>query len=93
MLFDKKEMRVIDDYKKAQKHLLNGEEVFMIQVDGSLVQITETTDWQDLLFHTLKCGSFAVRRKKFNGFGTFKKDIKFGNWSFAVSHEKKGGDA
>lgn len=93
MLFDKKTMKVVNDYRKAQKHLLNGEEVYMIQVDGTVVQITEATDWQVVFFHTLKCGNFAVRRKRFTGIGTFTKDIHVGNWSFAVSHDKKGGDA
>lgn len=52
-MFDKKEMKLID-FKKAQKFMYEGERVFMVQMDGSLEEMTEETDWKSLFFHNLK---------------------------------------
>ena len=91
-MFNKKEMKLITDYKKAQQYLMEGMTVYMVQLDGSLVEITENTDWKTLLFHNMKQGNYAVYRKKFTGIGTFSKDIHIGKWSFVVSHTKEGGE-
>ena len=92
-MFNKKEMKLITDFKKAQKYLLQGIPVYIVQLDGSLVEITEDTDWKTLLFHNLKGGSYAVYRKKFTGIGTFRKDIHIGKNTFTVEHTKEGGGA
>lgn len=92
-MFNKKEMKLIRDYKKVQQYLMEGTPVYLVQLDGSLVEITAQTDWKVLYFHNIKQGAFAVYRKKFTGLGEFCKSIQIGNWSLSVSHEKKGGDA
>ena len=61
-MFNKKEMKLITDYRKAQQYLMNGVPVFMVQLDGSLVEITEDTDWKTLLFHNMKQGNYAIYR-------------------------------
>ena len=44
--------------------------------------------------HSIKSGSYAVARKqKLHGLGDFTKNLNIGQWSFEVSHKKKGGDA
>lgn len=91
-MFDKKEMKLVTDYKKVQKLLFEGNSVFMVELDGSLVEITADTKWETIFFHQLKGGNFAVYRRKLT-IGTFAKSINIGRWSFAVSHEEKGGDA
>lgn len=93
MLFDKKTMKLISDYKKVQKYLLNATPVYLVQMDGTLLELTEATDWKLVFFHNLKGGNYAVYRKKFTGIGTFSKDIHIGKWSFVVSHTKEGGEA
>lgn len=90
-MFNKKEMKLITDYRKVQKYLLEGIQVFMVKMDGSLVELTEETDWKTLFFHNLKQGSFAVYRKRFTGIGEFHKDIHVGNRTWTVEHTKKGG--
>ncbi len=90
-MFNKKEMKLITDYRKVQKYLLEGTQVFMVKLDGSLVELTEETDWKTLFFHNLKQGSFAVYRKRFIGIGEFHKDIHVGNRTWTVEHTKKGG--
>ena len=89
-MFNKKEMKLITDYRKVQKYLLEGIQVFMVKMDGSLVELTEETDWKTLFFHNLKQGSFAVYRKRFTGIGEFHKDIHVGNRTWTVEHTKKG---
>ena len=91
-MYNKKEMKLVS-FNKMKKLMMQGETVFMVMMDGQLVEITADTDWQMLFFHNLRGGSYAVYRKKFTGVGTFKKAIHIGNWSFSVSHDEKGGDA
>ena len=91
-MFDKKEMKLIN-FEKAKKYLMNGVQVYMVNLDGSLVEINEDTDWKSIIFHNLKGGSDAVYKKKFTCIGTVTKDIHIGKWDFTVSHTKKGGDA
>lgn len=91
-MFDKKEMKLIN-FKKAKKYLMDGVQVYMVNLDGSLVEINEDTDWKSIIFHNLKGGSYAVYKKKFTGIGTFTKDIRIGKWDFTVSHTKREGDA
>lgn len=90
-MFDKKEMKLVTDYKRVQKLLFEGTPVFMVELDGRLVEITADTKWEKVFFHQLKGGNFAIYRKKFV-IGTFAKNINIGGWSFAVSHTEKGGD-
>ena len=92
IMFDKKEMKLVS-FNKMKKLMMQGETVFMVMMDGQLVEITADTDWQMLFFHNMRGGSYAVYRKKFTGIGTFTKDIHIGKWKFTVSHTKKGGDA
>lgn len=92
-MFNKKEMKLITDYKKAQQYLMEGMTVYMVQLDGSLVEITENTDWKTLLFHNMKQGNYAVYRKKFTGIGGFRKDIHIGKRMLTVEHTKEGGGA
>lgn len=92
-MFNKKEMKLITDFKKVQKYMLDGTTVYMVGLDGSLSEITEDTDWKNLLFHNLRGGSYAVYRKKFTGIGTFRKDIHIGKNTFTVEHTKEGGGA
>lgn len=92
-MINKKEMKLITDYRKAQQYLMNGISVFMVQLDGSLVEITENTDWKTLLFHNMKQGNYAIYRKKFTGIGEFRKDIHIGKRTLAVEHTKEGGGA
>ena len=91
MLFDKKTMKLISDYKKVQKYLLDGTPVYLVQMDATLLELTEATDWKLVFFHNLKGGNYAIYRKKFT-IGTFAKNINIGGWSFAVSHSEKGGE-
>ena len=92
-MFNKKEMKLITDYRKAQQYLMEGTAVYMVQLDGSLVEITEATDRKTLLFHNLKQGNYAVYRKKFTGIGEFHKDIHIGRRTLTVEHTKEGGGA
>ena len=92
-MFNKKEMKLITDYRKAQQHLMEGTTVYMVQLNGSLVEITEDTDWKTLLFHNMKQGNYAIYRKKFNGIGEFRKDIHIGKRTLTVEHTKEGGGA
>ena len=90
-MFNKKEMKLVKDYKKVQEYLMNGEQVFMVKLDGSLVEVTTETSWQTLFFHNLQQGDYAVYKKKFT-IGTFAKNVSVGKWSFSVSHTEKGGE-
>ena len=36
-MFNKKEMKLITDYKKVQQYLMKGVSVYMVQLDGSLL--------------------------------------------------------
>lgn len=92
-MFNKKEMKLITDYRKAQQHLMEGTTVYMVQLDGSLVEITEDTDWKTLLFHNMKQGNYAIYRKKFAGIADFRKDIHIGKRTLTVEHTKEGGGA
>lgn len=92
-MFNKKEMKLITDYKKAQQYLMEGMTVYMVQLDGSLVEITEDTDWKTLLFHNMKQGNYAIYRKKFAGIGDFRKNIHIGKRTLMVEHTKEGGGA
>lgn len=88
-MFNKKEMKLITDYRKVQKYLLEGTQVFMVKLDDSLVELTEETDWKTLFFHNLKQGSFAVYRKRFTSAGEFYKDIYIGKYVITLSYRKK----
>jgi hypothetical protein len=90
-MFDKKEMKKIK-MNKVGEYMMNGEPVFMVMMDGSLVEIEGASDMETIFFHSLTGGSFAVYRKKFEGIGNFAKSIKLGGWTFSINHEKKGGD-
>lgn len=92
-MFNRKEMKLIRDYKKAQQYLMEGIPVFMVRLDGSLLELTEDTDWRILYFHNLKQGSYAVYRKKFTGIGEFCKAIHIGSRTLMVEHTKEGGGA
>ena len=92
-MFDRKEMKLIRDYKKAQQYLMEGVPVYLVRLDGSLLEITEDTDWRILYFHNLKQGSYAVYRKKFTGIGNFSKSIHIGRRMLMVEHTKEGGGA
>ena len=91
-MYNKKEMKLIS-FEKMKKLMMQGETVYMVMMDGQLVEITANTGWQMLFFHNIRGGSYAVYRKKFTGVGTFKKAIHIGHWSCSVSHDEKGGDA
>ena len=91
-MYNRKEMKLVS-FEKMKKLMMQGETVYMVMMDGQLVEITADTDWQMLFFHNLRGGSYAVYRKKFTGIGEFRKDIHIGKWDFTVSHTKKGGDA
>ncbi len=90
-MFDKKEMKTIK-MNKAGEYMMNGEPVYMVMMDGSLIEIEGVSDMESIFFHTLTGGTFAVHRKKFEGIGSFAKSIKFGGWTLSINHEKKGGD-
>jgi hypothetical protein len=90
-MFDKKEMKMIK-MNKVGEYMMNGEPVFMVMMDGSLVEIEGASDMETIFFHSLTGGSFAVYRKKFEGIGNFAKSIKLGGWTLSINHEKKGGD-
>jgi hypothetical protein len=90
-MFDKKEMKKIK-MNKVGEYMMNGEPVFMVMMDGSLVEIEGASDMETIFFHSLTGGSFAVYRKKFEGIGNFAKSIKLGGWTLSINHEKKGGD-
>lgn len=49
-MFDKKEMKLIN-FEKAKKYLMNGVQVYMVNLDGSLVEINEDTDWKSIILH------------------------------------------
>ena len=89
-MFNKKEMVLITNYKKVQRLLVEGIPVFMVELDGSLVEITSDTKWESVFFHQLKGGNFAIYRRKLT-IGTFVKNISIGNWSFTINHTGKGG--
>ena len=91
-MFDKKEMKKIK-MNKVGEYMMNGEPVYMVMMDGSLVEIEGASDMESIFFHNLTGGSFAVHRKKFDGIGNFAKSIKLGGWTLSINHEKKGGDA
>ena len=91
-MFNKNEMKKIK-MNKVGEYMMNGESVYMVMMDGSLVEIEGASDMESIFFHNLTGGAFAVRRKKFEGFGTFAKSIKLGGWSLSISHEQKGEDA
>lgn len=90
-MFNKKEMKLVTDYRKVQKLLFEGTPVFMVELDGSLVEITADTKWETIFSHQLKGGNFAIYRRKL-AIGTFAKNVNIGGWSFAVSHKEKGGE-
>ena len=93
MFFNKKTMKLISDYKKVQKYLLDATPVYLVQMDGTLLELTEATDWKLVFFHNLKGGNYAVYRKKFTGIGEFRKDIHIGKRTLTVEHTKEGGGA
>ena len=92
MMFDKKEMKLVN-FEKAKQYLMEGVQVYMVNLDGSLVELNEDMDWKSILFHNLKGGSYAVYRKKHKGIGEFRKEIHIGKKVFAVEHTKEGGGA
>jgi hypothetical protein len=81
-------MKMID-FEKAKKYMYEGEPVFMVKLDGSLKELTESISWMTLFFHNIKGGSYAVYRRK--SIGEFHKEIHIGKKVFTVDHIKKGG--
>ena len=57
-MFDKKEMKLVN-FEKAKKYLMEGVQVYMENLDGSLVELNEDTNWKSILFHNLKGGSYS----------------------------------
>ena len=93
MVFDSKLFKLIS-FEKAKKEMLKGNIVYMVKMNGEMEEVTEATNWKSLVFHSIKSGSYAVARKqKLHGLGDFTKNLNIGQWSFEVSHKKKGGDA
>ena len=90
-MFDKKEMKKIK-MNKVGEYMMNGEPVYMVMMDGSLVEIEGASDMESIFFHNLTGGTFAVYRKKFEGIGNFSKSFKIGGFTISIGHEKKGGD-
>ena len=90
-MFDKKEMRKIQ-LNQIGKYMMMGEPVYMVMMDGSLVEIEGASDMESIFFHNLTGGTFAVYRKKFEGIGNFSKSIKIGGFTISIGHEKKGDD-
>lgn len=89
-MFNKQEMKLIS-YEQAKKKLMKKVPVFMVKRDGTLEELTESTDWQYVLIHNLTGGTYAVYRKRFNGIGSFHKSIHIGKRNYTVEHIKKGG--
>lgn len=89
-MIDKKEMKLID-FKIAQRFMYESEQVFMVHMDGTLVEMTELTDWKVLISHYINGGSYAVYRKRF--VDEFYKEVRISNKVFAVNHTKKGGNS
>ena len=87
-MFDKKEMKMIK-MNKVGEYMMNGEPVFMVMMDGSLVEIEGASDMETIFFHSLTGGSFAVYRKKFEGIGNFAKSIKLGGWTLSIDDYRK----
>ena len=90
-MFDKKEMRKIQ-LNQIGKYMMMGEPVYMVMMDGSLVEIEGASDMESIFFHNLTGGAFAVYRKKFEGIGSFSKSFKIGGFTICIGHEKKGDD-
>ncbi|MCB5287916.1 MAG: hypothetical protein LHW64_08925 [Candidatus Cloacimonetes bacterium] len=82
-MFDKKEMKLVN-FKKAQKLMMEGVVVYLVQIDGSLEELTIKTEWQKLLFHNLKSGNYAIYRKKLLDKGAFHKNIRIGKSSITI---------
>lgn len=92
-MFDKKEMKLIN-FKKAQKLMMEGVVVYLVQIDGSLEELTIETEWQKLLFHNLKSGHYAIYRKKLLDKGAFHKNIRIGKRSITIDCIfEKGGES
>ena len=87
-MFDKKLMKKIK-MNKVGEYLMMGEPVFMVMMDGSLVEIEGASDMGSIFFHNLTGGAFAVYRSRSEGFA---KSIKLGGWTFSVNYEKEGGE-
>lgn len=92
-MFNKKEMKLITDYRKVQKYLMNGIKVYMVQLNGSLVEVTEDTDWNAIYIHNMRQGNYAVYRKKLIDIKEFRKDIHIGKRTLTIEHTKEGGGA
>lgn len=90
-MFDKKEMRKIQ-LNQIGKYMMMGEPVYMVMMDGSLVEIEGASDMESIFFHNLTGGTFAVYRKKFEGIGNFSKSFKIGGFTISIGREKKGDD-
>ena len=89
-MFDKKEMKKIK-MNKVSEHMMNGETVYMVLADGSLVEIGASSDMKSIICHSIMGGTFAVHRKKLE-IGGFTKQIKIGGWTITIGHEKRGGE-
>lgn len=87
--FDKKTMKLIN-FDRAKKELMNGNQVYMVNLDGSLVEFTGDTDWQTLFFHTLKNGSFAINKKVHKPL-YFDKELHIGKRTIGIARTEKGG--
>ena len=91
-MFDKKEMKLIS-FEKAKKELLNGVPVFLVKLDGTLVELTEAADWKSVFFHNLKGGNYAVYRKRHRGIKEFHRELTIGKSIFTIEHIREGGGA
>ena len=87
-MYNKKEMKKIR-FEKIFSYIMKGEPVYMVMLDGSLVELAENPDMELLMFHTLRGGGFAVYRKKLTDIGAFDKTIRIGRWSFSINHDEK----
>lgn len=79
-----KEMKKVK-FNKVADYLADGEQVFMLLDDGSLVELTTDTDAEEILQHIIRKGSFAVHRKQVTTF----KSIRIGNWTFIINRQRK----
>lgn len=90
IMFDKKIMKVIK-FETIRKYVIKGEPVYMVMMDGRLAEISSETRIEDILFHNITGGVFAVYKRPI-GAGSFTKSIKLGNWTLSVGHTPKAGD-
>ena len=79
-----KEMKKVK-FTKVADYLADGEQVYMLLDDGSLVELTTETEAEEILQHIIRKGSFVVHRKQDTTF----KSIRIGNWTFTINRQRK----